>query len=98
MRIIKEALAGTFESSDLMVKVAPAVEDELEVIIQSEVANQFGAQIDRVVRETLAKLKVTQGRIAIDDKGALDCAIRARLQTAVMRGAGCTEIDWRTLS
>ena len=35
--------------------------------------------------------------IAIEDKGALDCAIRARTQTAVLRGAGAAAIDWEKL-
>ncbi|NKI75928.1 citrate lyase ACP, partial [Dickeya sp. CFBP 2040] len=51
MKIIKEALAGTFESSDLLVKVAPA-EGQLTVVINSEVIKQFGAQITQVVNDT----------------------------------------------
>lgn len=44
MKIVREALAGTQESSDLMVKIAPA-EGELEIVIHSEVIKQFGDQI-----------------------------------------------------
>ena len=58
---------------------------------------QFGARIREVVDETLAKLGVSEGDIVIEDKGALDCAIRARLQTAVLRAAGDVKIDWETL-
>ncbi len=97
MKIIKEAVAGTLESSDLLVKVAPGEPNRLQVHIHSEVMRQFGAQIRAVVDETLAKLGITEGVIAIEDKGALDCAIRARTQTAVLRGAGATAIDWETL-
>ncbi len=98
MKIVKEALAGTLESSDLMVKVAPSPAGTLEVVVQSEVIRQFGVQINKVVRETLEKLGVTAGQILIDDKGALDCAIRARLQAAVLRGADCKTIEWSRLS
>ncbi|MCO7256589.1 citrate lyase ACP, partial [Dickeya oryzae] len=42
MKIIKEALAGTFESSDLLVRVSPA-QGPLTVVINSEVIKQFGA-------------------------------------------------------
>ena len=97
MKIIKEAVAGTLESSDLLVKVAPGVGNRLDVNIRSEVMRQFGAQIRAVVDDTLAKLGVTEGDIAIDDKGALDCAIRARLQTAVLRAADAPTIDWEAL-
>lgn len=46
MNIVREALAGTQESSDLMVKIAPA-HGELEIVIHSEVIKQFGEQIRR---------------------------------------------------
>lgn len=95
MKISKEAIAGTLESSDLLVKVSPS--EELEVVINSEVIKQFGAQIKNVVNETLATLGVTNGLIIIDDKGALDCAIRARLQSAVLRGCEVEELDWSKL-
>jgi citrate lyase subunit gamma (acyl carrier protein) len=97
MKIIKEAVAGTLESSDLLVKVAPGEPNRLDIHVRSEVMRQFGAQIRAVVDATLARLGVTEGDIAIEDKGALDCAIRARLQTAVLRGAGVTKVDWEKL-
>ncbi|WLI76740.1 citrate lyase acyl carrier protein [Kosakonia sp. H02] len=96
MKIVREALAGTLESSDLMVKIAPA-ESELEVVVHSEVIKQFGDQIRKVVNETLRAMEVRQGLIIIEDKGALDCVIRARLQSAVLRAAEGTEIDWGKL-
>jgi len=98
MKIIKQAIAGTLESSDLQVKVSPSPDDTLEIILSSEVIKQFGQQIRRVVDETLSKLQLTAGIIIIEDKGALDCAIRARLQTAVLRGAQCEELNWEQLS
>ncbi|MBO8134844.1 citrate lyase acyl carrier protein [Dickeya fangzhongdai] len=96
MKIIKEALAGTFESSDLLVKVAPA-EGQLTVVINSEVIKQFGAQIKQVVNDTLSMLGVESGTIVVEDKGALDCVIRARVQSAVLRAADVDQIDWEKL-
>ena len=92
MKIIREALAGTQESSDLMVKILPA-DGELEVVIHSEVIKQFGDQIRQVVQETLRALDVRQGIIMVDDKGALDCVIRARLQSAILRAADVKDSD-----
>lgn len=97
MKIVKEALAGTLELSDLMVKVAP-LDGSLEIVINSEVMRQFGVQIRKVVDETLGKLGVTDGVIVIEDKGALDCAIRARVQAAVLRGGDIQTLDWSALS
>ncbi|APG19771.1 citrate lyase acyl carrier protein [Kosakonia radicincitans DSM 16656] len=96
MKIVREALAGTMESSDLMVKIAPA-EGELEVVVHSEVIKQFGDQIRKVVNDTLRAMAVHQGLIIIEDKGALDCVIRARLQSAVLRASEGTGIDWGKL-
>ncbi|WP_127350716.1 citrate lyase acyl carrier protein [Dickeya fangzhongdai] len=96
MKIIKEALAGTFESSDLLVKVAPA-EGQLTVVINSEVIKQLGAQIKQVVNDTLSTLGVESGTIVVEDKGALDCVIRARVQSAVLRAADVDQIDWEKL-
>ncbi|AVF33991.1 MULTISPECIES: citrate lyase acyl carrier protein [Rahnella] len=95
MKIVKEALAGTVESSDLLVKIAPA--SELSVVINSEVIKQFGDQIRRVVNETLEALGVKEGLLIIEDKGALDCVIRARVQSAVLRAAQEENIHWETL-
>ncbi|SFM97316.1 citrate lyase subunit gamma (acyl carrier protein) [Izhakiella capsodis] len=96
MKITKEALAGTIESSDLMVKVAPAP-GELDIVIRSEVYKQFGEQIRLVVDETLRKMQVTEGQIVVEDKGALDCVIRARLQSAVLRSVEDASINWEAM-
>ncbi|OTQ50402.1 citrate lyase acyl carrier protein [Gilliamella apis] len=95
MKIQKEAMAGTLESSDLLVKVMPNT--GIEIVINSDVNKQFGDQIRSVVNNTLNELNLTDGLIIIDDKGALDCAIKARVQCAVLRGAEETELDWSKL-
>ena len=89
MKIVREALAGTQESSDLMVKIAPA-HGELEIVIHSEVIKQFGEQIRQVVNETLRAMNVHQGLIIIEDKGA-------RLQSALLRAADEQAINWGAL-
>ena len=97
MKIVRQAVAGTLESSDLMVKVAPR-EEGLEIALQSEVIFQFGSQIEHVIRDTLSKLGVTDGLFIIEDKGALDCVVRSRVQTAVQRAADVWDVKWSALS
>ncbi|WP_119309243.1 citrate lyase acyl carrier protein [Cohaesibacter haloalkalitolerans] len=98
MQIIQEALAGTLESSDLFVRVSPS-EGALELILNSEVQNQFGDQIKKVVEATLAKLGVSEGAtVIIEDKGALDCVIEARVEAALLRAAGDKSVDWESMS
>jgi citrate lyase subunit gamma (acyl carrier protein) len=95
MKITKEAMCGTLESNDLLVKVVPF--GGLQVSIYSEVMRQFGARIREVVDETLKQMNVSQGKIVVEDKGALDCTIRARVEAAVLRGSECEDLDWRAL-
>ncbi|GAB78596.1 citrate lyase subunit gamma (acyl carrier protein) [Austwickia chelonae] len=101
MRIDREAVAGTLESSDVIVRVAPAGKDTeatLEVLVISNVMAQFGDAIREVVDDTLTRLGVESGRIVVEDKGALDCTIRARVQAACLRGSGAPEdVDWSRL-
>ena len=95
MKIIKPALAGTLESSDAQVSVEPST-DGLEVSIESSVMNQYGRQIKATVMETLGRLDVTSGRITVNDKGALDGTLKARVECAVMRSESTSEagIPW----
>ena len=83
MDIRKPAVAGTYESSDAYVCVQPSKTLELE--IESVVYNQYKNAIQKAVMETLAELGVTSGKISIRDKGAVDCVIQARVETAIMR-------------
>lgn len=83
MVIQKAAVAGTLESSDVYVTAEPG--EELEIRITSVVQQQFGAKIRACVEQTLQELGVTGGTITLNDRGALDCVISARVETAVKR-------------
>ena len=84
MEIKKPAAAGTLESSDCMVTVEPG-RGELELDLDSTVIRQYGKQIRRVIHETLERLEVSDARVTVVDKGALDCTIKARVECAVYR-------------
>ena len=83
---IKNAVAGTLESGDIMVQIAPG--EGLQVDLQSSVEAQFGRQIKTVITETVTGLGITDACIKAIDKGALDCTIRARVTAAVVRATG----------
>lgn len=94
MEIRKPAMAGTLESSDCQVTVE-AGDGKIDFTLESAVINQYGNQIRRVVYETLGNLGIKNIRIAIVDKGALDCTIRARVEGAVYRSLEQTEhLPW----
>ncbi len=83
--IIKFATAGTDEKSDAIVTVEPC-EKGLQLQIKSVVMNQFGPAIEASVREVLAEKGVTNAIVTVADRGALDCVLRARVETAILRG------------
>ncbi len=83
MKLTKEARAGTLESGDVLVIVGPS--ESLDIRVESPVIRQFGESIRQSVRDVAASLGVTGGAISLEDQGALDCTIRARLTTAIKR-------------
>jgi citrate lyase subunit gamma (acyl carrier protein) len=84
MEIKKAAVAGTLESSDCMVTVEPG-DGTVELDLESAVIRQYGKQIRKVIHETLDRLDVTDAKVTVVDKGALDCTIKARVECAVYR-------------
>lgn len=97
MKIVKEAVAGTLESSDVMVQIAPSDNNSIDLQIKSSVEKQFSDAIRQTALDTLSKLGVSAIKINIDDKGALDCILRARIQAAVMRASDTTSVPWSNL-
>lgn len=83
MEIRSKAQAGTMQSSDMMVFVEPA--DELIIEIESTVLKQFEHLIRQRIEQQLDALQVRRGLIRVSDRGALDYAIDARIETAVRR-------------
>lgn len=85
--IIKHAAAGTLESSDVYVEIEPS-EAGVTVELESVVLEQFGDAIDTVVRQVLEECGVSKALVRVSDRGALECVIRARVETAIRRGEG----------
>lgn len=87
MEIKNKAVAGTLESSDIYVLVEPN-EGGIELQLESIVMNQFGEEIEKTVREVLSEFNVLNIKIQLKDRGAVECAIRARVETALKRAEG----------
>ena len=64
-------------------RIEPA--EGISVVIHSVVEQQFGEQIRQVACTVLENLGVTGAAVDIQDYGALDCVIAARVETAVRR-------------
>ncbi|OBZ01562.1 citrate lyase acyl carrier protein [Streptococcus dysgalactiae subsp. equisimilis] len=97
MDIKQTAVAGSLESSDLMITVSPNDEQTITVTLDSSVEKQFGNHIRQLIHQTLVNLKVTAVKVEAVDKGALDCTIQARTIAAVHRAAGIDQYDWKEI-
>lgn len=87
MSIKKFAFAGTMESSDAYIEVEPC-DDGIRIEIESVVKKQFGENIEKTVNEVLSEQEIKNAVVRITDRGALECVIRARVETALLRGKG----------
>lgn len=84
MNITKQAIAGTMESSDIMITVGPG-EGSVEIELNSSVDMYYHDQIMEVMNSVLSEMDVQSASIHAVDHGALDCTIRARMTTALKR-------------
>ena len=85
MTIIRTASAGTDTSGDALVTVSPG-SGGLELHIRSIFYAQFASAIEASARKLLAELGVVSAKVDIDDHGAMDWVLRARIEAAVLRG------------
>lgn len=93
MELKKPAMAGTTESSDILITLRPNPEGGIVIDLKSDVKALFGDAIEATMREVLDEFQVKNAMVNAVDKGALDFAIRARMQCAICRAAEI-EYDW----
>lgn len=84
MDIVLTKVAGTLESNDVLVTVGPCHEG-VDIQINSIVKNQFEQSIRDAVLSVVDRLGIRACSITLEDKGALDCTIKARVETALRR-------------
>ena len=87
MEILKNAVAGTMESSDAYVEIGPG-NGGLDISLESVVEKQFGEEIRGTIQSVLEEYDIKNANIRVVDRGALECVIRARIETAILRGRG----------
>ena len=94
---LQPAHAGTLESSDAFVRVVPNDDVGVIVELESSVEEIYGDAIRSLIEEVIQTMKVTGVTVMVNDKGALDYVIKARVQTALLRAMGVSEPDWSVL-
>ncbi len=90
MEIKKSALAGSMESNDAMIMIEEG-DGEIEIVVESVVQRQFGSQITKAVKDVLDEYGVQNARVFVRDKGAVECTLKARCETALLRA--CREAE-----
>ena len=86
MILKKAAAAGTLESSDAQVTVEPG-DNGIELELTSTVMHQYGRQIKALVLDEFKRLDIENCKVTVNDHGALDCTLKARVEAAVYRAA-----------
>ena len=79
------AVAGTLESNDILITISSTGGNANSVSLSSIVINQFGPAIRAVIDQCLEASGLTGVEVAVQDKGALECTIKARMETAIAR-------------
>lgn len=85
MELKTTGTAGTLESSDIMITIEPAQSGGIDLSLESSVINQYGRQIKAEVLASLERLGVKNAKVIVNDHGALDCTIKARVECAYYR-------------
>lgn len=96
MEIKQTALAGTLESSDVQITLSQG--QGITIDLDSSVADLYGDQIEKVIKDTLAAYDITDAQVKVVDKGALDCVIKARMMAVIQRSLDTVDQpNWEVL-
>ena len=97
MEIKETASAGTIEKCDCLVTVSKG-EGDIKINLSSKVLYQYGDSIRNTILQTLKKLDVNDVTVDVEDMGAFEYVIVARLETAIYRSQKImNQIPWGDL-
>ena len=97
MEIKETASAGTIEKCDCLVTVSKG-EGDIKINLSSKVLYQYGDSIRNTILQTLKKLDVNNVTVDVEDMGAFEYVIVARLEAAIYRSQKqMNQIPWGDL-
>lgn len=88
---------GAKVRSDAFVDVTINNSGGLQIDLQSKVQKLFGEHLKRFVDDVLQTLELQHATIRIEDQGALDWVLAARIETAVRRAGFSPKASWLPL-
>ena len=97
MEIKETASAGTIEKCDCLVTVSKG-EGDIKINLSSKVLYQYGDSIRNTILQTLKKLDINDVTVDVEDMGAFEYVIVARLEAAIYRSQKqMNQIPWGDL-
>ena len=97
MEIKESASAGTIEKCDCLVTVSKG-EWDIKINLSSKVLYQYGDSIRNTILQTLKKLDINDVTVDVEDMGAFEYVIVARLEAAIYRSQKqMDQIPWGDL-
>jgi citrate lyase subunit gamma (acyl carrier protein) len=83
---MKTAQAGTLESMDCLVTASEVDKGRgISVSMEGASVTRFGAAILKSTKETLKKMDIKDMKLSIQDNGATDLVLKARVEAAASR-------------
>ena len=97
MEIKETASAGTIDKCDCLVTVSKG-EGDIKINLSSKVLYQYGDSIKNTILQTLKKLHINDITVDVEDMGAFEYVIVARLEAAIYRSQKqMDQIPWGDL-
>ena len=97
MEIKETASAGTIDKCDCLVTVSKG-EGDIKINLASKVLYQYGDSIRNTILQTLKKLNINDITVDVEDMGAFEYVIVARLEAAIYRSQKqMDQIPWGDL-
>ena len=97
MEIKETASAGTIEKCDCLVTVSKG-DGDIKINLSSKVLYQYGDSIKNTILQTLKKLHINDVTVDVEDMGAFEYVIVARLEAAIYRSQKqMDQIPWGDL-
>ena len=97
MEIKETASAGTIDKCDCLVTVSKG-EGDIKINLSSKVLYQYGDSIRNTILQTLKKLNINDITVDVEDMGAFEYVIVARLEAAIYRSQKqMDQIPWGVL-
>ncbi|MDV3205170.1 MAG: citrate lyase acyl carrier protein [Weeping tea tree witches'-broom phytoplasma] len=91
-QILQKVFCGSLESSDCLIIMEPNPDNKIDIFIKSPFIRQFGAKIKQISLDILKEHQIVSCKLIIQDQGAIDEVLKARIVTALRRAQKYNDI------